>query len=182
VRFRGVEFDGRWNPFERFWLTFSGALTEVRYIDYKNGTPPPEWRFAGAPASLDFSGTKATGVSPLSFNIGFTYDQPLGAAFAGAGFDQPVTAYTYANAAWKDTTPFSTPWSLYKIDQRPYTLVNFGVGLRTDDDRYNVFFWVKNLFDERYRTNISVSTGGAPNTQTFGDPRWFGGTLRVRLE
>jgi iron complex outermembrane receptor protein len=187
VRFRGVELDGRWSPFDRFWLTFSGALTEVRYIDHRKGTLPVEWRFAGSPGSLDFSGTKAAGVAPLSFNVGFTYDHPLGAAFAGTGFDQPVTAYTYANAAWKDRTPFANgagtgDWLLYKIEQRPYTLVNFGVGLRTDDDRYNVFFWVKNLFDERYRTNISVSTGGAPNTQTFGDPRWFGGTLRVRLE
>ncbi|MBY6242242.1 TonB-dependent receptor [Methylosinus sp. Sm6] len=182
VRFRGVEFDGKWSPFERFWLTFSGALTEVRYIDHKKGPRPADWQFTGAPAFLDLSGTKATGVSPLSFNVGFSYDHPLGAAFRDAGFDQPVTAYTYVNAAWKDTTPFTTPWSIYKLEQRPYTLVNAGIGVRTDDDRYNLFFWVKNLFDERYRTNIAMSTGSSPNSMNFGDPRWFGGTLRVKLE
>jgi iron complex outermembrane receptor protein len=181
VRFRGVEFDGKWSPFERFWLTFSGALTEVRYVDYQKGTRPPDWAFAGAPGSLDLSGTKAQGVSPLSFNVGFNYEHPLGAVFAGAGFDQPITAYTYANAAWKDTTPLSNPWSIYKLEQRPYTLVNFGIGLRTDDDRYNLFFWAKNLFDERWFTSKFVFGGNLPSYQTFGDPRWFGGTLRVKL-
>lgn len=183
VRFRGVEFDGKWSPFERFWLTFSGALTDVVYVDFAKGPKPPDWSFPGSPGSLSLSGTRANGVAPLSFNVGFNYEHPLGNIFRGFGpeFDQPVTAYTYANASWKDTTTFSNPWSIYKLEQRPYTIVNLGIGLRTDDDKYNLFFWAKNLFDERWLTSKFVQVGNAPGYQTFGDPRWFGGTLRVKL-
>ncbi|MBG0808044.1 TonB-dependent receptor [Methylosinus sp. H3A] len=181
VRFRGVEFDGRWSPIDRLWLTFSGALTEVRYVDFEKGPKSADWGFAGSPGSVNLTGTKATGISPLSFNVGVNYEHPLGAIFHDFGFGRSVSAYTYLNASWKDTTVFSNPWSIYKLEQRPYTLVNVGFGIKTDDDDYNLFFWAKNILDERWLTNQSISAGGGPNTQTYGDPRWFGGTLRVKL-
>lgn len=181
VRFRGVEFDGRWStPIENLSLTFSGALTEVRYIDHPKGPRPVDFGYAGAPTSVNLSGTKALGISPLSFNIGATYERPIGPVFADAGLKDQIVAYTYVNASWKDTTPFSNNYSIYKLEQRPYTLVNFGIGLRTDDDKYNLFFWAKNLFDERWKTNQTISLT-TPNSYTFGDPRWFGATLRVKL-
>ncbi|MBY6240868.1 TonB-dependent receptor [Methylosinus sp. Sm6] len=181
VRFRGVEFDGRWqSPIERLAFTFSGALTEARYIDHPKGPRPVDWGYDGAPTSVNLSGTKALGVSPLTFNVGATYEHPIGAVFADAGLPDQIFAYTYVNASWKDTTPFSNPYSIYKLEQRPYTLVNLGIGLRTEDDKYNLFFWAKNLFDERYKTSMTIALS-TPNYYTFGDPRWFGGTLRVKL-
>jgi iron complex outermembrane recepter protein len=205
VRLRGVEFDARWNPVERLWFTFSGALTEARYIDYQKAAVPADWGWpasanvngVGAPLYVNLSGQRITGgvsgnnpVAPYSFNVGFNYEHPLGNIFKdfGPGFDAPVTLFTYGNLSWKFKTQLSNPLSSYSIFQPAYSLVNAGLGLKTDDERYSLHVWVKNLFDERYVTATGLNTGstgtsGSGTTVTFGDgnPRTFGGTLRVKL-
>ena len=62
VRLRGFEFDGRWSPVERLWITFSGALTDARYVNYTNAAPPPDWLW---PASANVNGVAA----PLFVNL-----------------------------------------------------------------------------------------------------------------
>jgi len=202
VRLRGIEFDGRWNPLDRLWITFSGALTEARYIDYAKAAAPSDWTWpasagGGAPPYVILSGQRITGgvsgnnpVAPYSFNVGFNYEHPLGNVFKefGPGFDTPVSLFTYGNLSWKYKTQLSNPYSTYAVFQPSYSLVNAGVGLKTDDDRYSLHVWVKNLFDERYVTQTtfsSASTGSSSSgtVATFGDgnPRTFGGTLRVKL-
>ena len=200
VRLRGFEFDGRWNPIDRLWITFSGALTDARYVDYKNAAPPPDWTWPAsanvnglsAPLSVDLSGQRITGgvagntpVAPYSFNIGANYEQPLGRALKdlGAWADVPVTAFSYGNLAWKYKTQLSEPLSLYPVFQPSYAVVNFGLGLKTDDDKYSLHFWAKNLFDTRYFTAQTIGTNITASTVTFGDNafRAYGATLRVKL-
>jgi iron complex outermembrane recepter protein len=205
VRLRGLEVDGRWSPLERLWITFSGALTEARYINYEKAAVPADWGWpksanvggVGAPLYLSLSGQRITGgvsgnnpVAPYSFNVGFNYEHPLGNALhtLGGAFDTPVSLFTYANLSWKYKTQLSNPWSIYQTFQPSYSLINAGLGLKTDDDRYSLHLWVKNLFDERYVTarGLSTPTTGSSSsgtTSTFGDgnPRTFGGTLRVKL-
>jgi iron complex outermembrane receptor protein len=206
VRLTGFEFDGKWSPVERLWITLSGALTQARYINYEKAAAPAEWLWptsaningVAAPLSVSLSGQRITGgvsgnnpVSPYSFNLGVNYEHPLGPAFRDLGpwFDQPVTAFGYANVAWQYKTQLSHPLSIYPLFQPSYALVNFGFGLRTDDDRYSLSFWAKNIFDERYlvaQTFYGPTGNGAtvqPSSLTFGanNPRTFGATLRVKL-
>ncbi|TDX62713.1 iron complex outermembrane receptor protein [Methylosinus sp. sav-2] len=200
VRLRGFEFDGRWSPVERLSITLSGALTEARYINYKNAAPAPDWTWptsanvngVSAPLSVDLSGQRITGgvsgnspVAPYSFNIGANYEHPLGRIFEGLGgvADVPVTAFVYGNLAWKYKTQLSQPGSLYSVFQPSYSVVNFGIGLRTDDDRYSLHFWAKNLFDQRYVVAQTIGTSTAAQTVTFGDNafRAYGATLKVKL-
>jgi iron complex outermembrane receptor protein len=200
VRLNGFEFDGKWSPVERLWITFSGALTQARYINYEKAAAPSEWLWpasaningVAAPLSVSLSGQRITGgvsgnnpVAPYSFNIGANYEHPLGPIFRdiGPGFDQPVTAFGYVNVAWQYKTQLSNPLSIYPLFQPSYALVNFGFGLRTDDDRYSLSFWAKNVFDERYLIAQAVGNPTTLPSITFGanNPRTFGGTLRVKL-
>jgi len=202
VRLRGFEFDGRWSPVERLWITFSGAATDARYVNYTKAADPTDvaWPASaniagvGAPLFVNLSGQRITGgvsgnnpVAPFSFNVGFNYEHPLGNALSGFGlgswFDKPVSAFGYGNLAWKYRTQLSAPLSLYYLEQPSYTLVNAGLGLKADDESWTLYAWTKNLFDERYLTAATVGSPTAQASSTFGDgsPRTFGGTLRVKL-
>lgn len=206
VRLRGFEWDGRWSPIERLWLTFSGALTEARYIDYAKAAPPQEWTWpAGAnaggvgifrglpaPSYISLSGKPITGgvsgnnpVPRVSFNVGFNHEYPLGAIFSdfGPGYQVPVTLFSYANASWRDKTQLSSPVSVYPIFQPAYALVNAGVGLKTEDETYSANLWVRNLLDERVVVAQTIGSPTAASTATFAadNPRTYGVTLRVKL-
>jgi iron complex outermembrane receptor protein len=198
VRVRGFEFDGRWSPIERLWITFSGAATDARYVSYPQATPSTDWQWpAGsningisAPLYVNLSGQRMTsGVtgnsafSPYSFNVGFNYEHPLGRALANWGYDKPVTVFGYSNLVWKYKTQLSEEFSNYFQQQPSYSLINAGIGLKTDDGRYSFNLWVKNLADTRYIIGQSIGSPSAAGSVSFGeqDPRTFGGTLRVKL-
>ncbi len=200
VRLRGFEFDGRYSPLERLWITFSGALTDARYVQYTNAAPPPDWQWPAsanvkgiaAPLYVNLSGQRITAgtagnapVAPYSFNVGANYEHPLGNAFKqwGTWADTPVSATAYFNVAWKYKEQLNEPLSIYSVTQPSFAIVNAGIGIKTDDDKYSLQFFVKNLFDTRYVIAQTIGTQTAPQTITFGENafRWFGGTLRVKL-
>jgi iron complex outermembrane receptor protein len=121
--------------------------------------------------------------SPYSFNVGFNYEHPLGRALANWGYDKPVTVFGYSNLVWKYKTQLSEEFSNYFQQQPSYSLINAGIGLKTDDGRYSFNLWVKNLADTRYIIGQSIGSPSAAGSVSFGeqDPRTFGGTLRVKL-
>lgn len=195
VRLRGIEFTGRWSPWERLWFTFNGAYTEARYIDYENAAPPPDWNwptpnqapagFIKAPASLSRSNTRWENLPKWAFNLGANYSHPLSEIFEAfdPNWNRPVSAFGYVNAAWQDKTQLTDPNSIIQYWQPAYTIVNTGLGVRTDDERYSLWFWAKNVFDKRYIT--SWSPGSASAQAMIGvqsAPRYFGGTFRVTFD
>lgn len=190
VRLRGVEVDARWTPVERLWLTFNGAYAEARYVEFEKSPPPADWLWptvAGqivAPASLSRNNSRFENFPIWSFNAGANYEYPLGAFFSAFGdwANRPVTGVFYVNVSWRDKQRLTNPYSVFQYWQPAYALVNAGVGLRTDDDVYNLMLWTKNLFDERYFG--SWSPGSVTTAATVGlpaQPRTFGGTLTVKL-
>jgi len=67
--------------------------------------------------------------------------------------------------------------------QSPYTIVNAGVGLRTDDKRYALELWVKNLFDTRYiapNGSWTQGTATAPASTPFRRNRVTSASLSAR--
>ena len=80
VRLRGWEFAGRYSPIENLWLTFNGAYTDARYIDYPDAPPPNDWLWTtnvatplgvvSHPLTLSLSNTRFTGLPKWSFNVG----------------------------------------------------------------------------------------------------------------
>jgi len=201
VRLRGIEWDARYSPIDRLWLTLNGALTDARYIDYVDAPPPPDWTwktptnpppgYLPAPTTLSLSNTRWSNLPMWTFNVGGTYSYPLGPIFRDFApqFTAPVSLFGYFNASWEDKIQFTNPRSVFQYWQPPFTIVNFGVGLRTDDEHYSLSFWVKNLFDRREilnasptNTGWSVGSSSAPATIALTtQPRYFGGTFLVKL-
>jgi len=61
-------------------------------------------------------------------------------------------------------------------------LVNLQLGLRAEDDRWDVQFWARNLLDNHIRTLVfnSVLQGGSYSTFR-APPRMVGATLRMNF-
>jgi iron complex outermembrane receptor protein len=195
VRLRGFEFTGRWSPLERLTFSFNGAFTDARYVDFPNAAPPADWiwptpspapaGFIAPPLTLSRSNSRWENLPKWAFNIGANYSAPIGAPFRGAGgwWETPLTAFGYANLAWQDKMQLTNPWSVFQYWQPAYSIVNAGVGIRTDDERYSFNLWAKNVFDTRYITAWSPGNSSTPANVTLQrQPRTFGGTLRIVLQ
>lgn len=190
VRLRGIELDARWSPVERLWLTLNGAYAEARYVNFDKSPPPADWLWptaAGqpaAPASLNRDNSRFENFPLWSFNAGANYEHPLGKLFADVGgwANRPVTGILYANLSWRDKQRLTNPYSVFQYWQPAYALVNAGLGLRADDESWQLMIWTKNLFDQRYVTTWNPGTVTTAATATLpAQPRTFGGTLTVKL-
>jgi len=192
VRLRGFEFVDRWNPLDGLWLFLNGAYTEARYISDPNAAAPSDWVWPSnlnvggisAPLVLSRSNTRWELLPKWAFNIGSTYERPLARALAQLGetFDRPVTGFGYVNLAWQDRMQMTDPHSVIQYWQPAYSIVNAGIGLRTDDSRYSFQLWVKNIADTRWIKSWTAGSSVLPAYVQLQDfPRTFGGTLRVGL-
>jgi iron complex outermembrane receptor protein len=199
ARLRGLEFDGRWNAWEGLWFNFSGAITEARWIDFKDAPLDAAWTwsaiaatgpFAGlpAPTQVSRSNTRFNGVPAFSFNAGVNYEKKLGRLFEGNGewWTGPLTGFAYANVAWLDKTLVTNPDAVFRYWQPAYAITNLGFGLKTEDERYSLNVWVKNLTNQlpiiSNGVAIDPGTATAPATLNFYRfPRTIGGTLRISL-
>lgn len=197
ARIRGIEFDGRWSPIDRLWITFNGAFSDARWVSWPDAGPPPDWSWPGgpvpAPQQLSLSNTRWQGVPLWTFNIGANYEHPVGRVFSdlsdfsdlgdfGGWTGQPIKAFGYVNVSWQDKTQLTNPWSVAQYWQGSFAYVNAGVGLRTEDDRYSLSFWAKNIGNERPFNSWDQGTSGTP--ARVGLARWdatWGGALRVKL-
>ena len=72
---------------------------------------------------------------------------------------------------------FIGPSNLYKLPER--TLVNAGFGWTSNDTRFGIRVWVKNMFDKDYELQVLESTVGI--FQSPAPPRTFGVTVSSHL-
>ena len=156
-------------------------LSEARYIDFANAAPPSDWvwstpspapaGFITAPLTLSRSNTRWELLPKWAVNVGADYAHPLGPIFKdfGPGWERPVSAFGYFNVAWQDRMQMTDPHSVIQYWQPAYSIVNAGLGLRTDDNRYSFQLWSKNITDQRW---IKSWTVGTPTTPAYvPDPR-----------
>jgi iron complex outermembrane recepter protein len=180
VLLRGIEFDGRWNPIDRLFINFSGAITDARYVKFDAAAVPADWAFgAGAPSSLSLSGTRIISVPPWTLNVGFNYEHPLPWGTFSALNNQSLVGFVYANEAIKGKTQFLLPTSTYQFDQNTYGILNLGLGVHTEDGKYTAYLWAKNAFNKQYFTSFALGSSTAPATVGLGDPLYFGGTVKM---
>jgi iron complex outermembrane receptor protein len=59
-----------------------------------------------------------------------------------------------------------------------YWLTDARIGIGSADERWNVSVWGKNLFDERYRTQVLFSSVGFGSN--YGPPRTYGVSVMFR--
>jgi iron complex outermembrane receptor protein len=173
VRVRGVEFDGTASVGRRVSVYASAALTDGKYVTFRDAPPPLE--DTGGPQVKDISGERLPGVSKTAVSVGGEYVQPVsllrrsGQLFAA--FDTSYRS-SFSSSA--------TPSAYLVVDG--YTLVNLRAGFRAAEG-WTLSVWARNLFNTNYYDLLSAVPGnsglyvGQP-----GDPRTVGVTLRVSLK
>jgi len=95
----------------------------------------------GTPDTQDVSGSPATNTPKWAFNTYVSFDVPTN----GLPFD----FYGIVNYSWKDDVQFTLNQDDLQ-QQKAYGLLDFTLGLRDKDDRYELYVYGKNILDKTY--------------------------------
>lgn len=188
VRSQGLEADFKIRPSDRFSAYANAAYTDAKYVRFVDAPCPPE--LAGgttataanpasppgtaggfSPANCDISGQRLPGVSKWAISYGAEVNTPLTfLATEGqlyVGFDG-----NYRSGFSSNPSP-----SVY-TNIEGYALSNYRVGFRSD--KFEVYGWVRNVFDVNYFELLQVAPSNVGLIAgQLGDPRTFGGTVKV---
>jgi iron complex outermembrane receptor protein len=188
VRSQGIEADIKVRTSDRFTAYANAAYTDAKYVKFTNAPCPPELSGgtfvpvggtqgpAGVPGSLspracDISGQGLPGVSKWAFSYGAEANTPL-TLLARDG-----QAYLGLDGNYRSCWQSNASPSIY-TRVKGYALTNVRAGFRGDG--FDVFGWVRNVFDVNYIELLQVAPGnvgliaGQP-----GDVRTWGGTIKV---
>ncbi|MBO0749324.1 MAG: TonB-dependent receptor [Porphyrobacter sp.] len=171
VRSRGVEADLTIAPTR--WLRFTGSLAydDAVYQHYTNAQVAPENK--NVTQVQDLSGVQLANAPKFIYYLAVDVSQPITWATPNDEI--------YARVDWNHRSSNDTSGSNSIYTQIPaYGVANARIGLRVDDARYDLSFWVNNLFDKHYFTALGPSNTGEI-TANLGDPRTVGATLRARF-
>jgi iron complex outermembrane receptor protein len=175
VRTQGIEADLSLRPSDRFHAYVNGAYTDATYRKFAGAPCPPGLSGGSAsPASCDISGSALPGVSKWNASYGAEYN----VLASLLGRDGQVYFGVDGNAR----THFSSnPSPSPATDIDGYALTNLRLGFRTKGG-IDLFGWVRNAFDVKYSELLQVAPGSTGLiVGTPGDPRTFGGTLKVQF-
>jgi len=171
VSSKGVELDNSWRVLPSLTLGFNGSYNDAFYRSYHNGACPYE--NPGTATVCDLTGKPVVGAPRWIGSLTGQYETPVA---------NGVLGYTRAEYNYRSSFygPGVSDDSIYSLN-KAYGLTNFWVGVRLEKTGLDVSFWMRNAFNVKY----TVSTqGGGPSgyyTATPGDPRTFGGTVRLKF-
>ena len=187
VRVRGIEADFSVRPTQRLTAYVSGAFTDHEFVKFVDAPCPPELAGGGtgtppgpaatpgvnSPANCNVSGQWLPGVSKWAFSWGGEYNLP--ATVLG----QEGHVYLGYDASYRSKFSSNASRSIY-TDIDGYSVHNFRLGFR--GDRFDIFGWVRNAFDQNYFESLAVTPGntGLISAQ-LADPRTWGGTIRFEF-
>ena len=175
VRTRGVEADVLFEPVENFTLNGGIAYVDATIREFPFGPC-----FINDPDCVggfkDLSGAELPNSPDLKLNLTGDLEVPVGARFK-VGARSTVTYQSEVN--------FSLAQDPNTI-QEGYALVDASLRFGERGDRWLVSVFVKNLFDQNYRTSLFQDFTSFTRTQILqripiGAERRFGASLRLQL-
>ena len=106
----------------------------------------------------------------MTANLGLNYQVPIGNYVGRGTLNNSYRSGTYLNANRAEATYEDAYW-----------LTHLGLGLGTQDHKYELSLNVRNLFDKFYATSKGVYTGTGARSLQLGAPRFWELALRVKL-
>ncbi|MEJ7928275.1 TonB-dependent receptor [Sphingobium sp. AN641] len=190
VRTQGIEADLKIAPSERLSGYANAAYTDAKYKKFTNAPCPPElsggtlqpagatpdYSNAGIPNTLspracDISGQSLPGVSKWAFSYGAEGNLPV------TLLDKEGQVYLGVDGNYRSRWNSNASPSIY-TNVKGYALTNVRAGFRGEG--FDVFGWVRNVFDVNYLELLQVAPG---NTGLIagqpGDPQTWGGTIKI---
>jgi outer membrane receptor protein involved in Fe transport len=169
---QGAELDLIWRtPVEGLSIQAGAAYTDATYgrdTAWVAATPNP---ITGALTNFRLPGNTLTNAPQWTSTASFTYETPI--------FDT-MNALFYLDARYVDDQITGSNLDPAK-EQPAYTLVNGRIGLYTQDERFGLEIWGRNLTDEEYhQIAFDVPLQSGSMAAFLGDPATYGVTLRAR--
>src|SRR6185437_2411707 len=168
VRTRGAEAELTARPLEGLTLNATASYDAASYQSFRKGPCAAEYGLPGS-ATCDLTGRPVVGAPRWVFDLNGTYEFPITDSVQG-----------YVNGEWSWRSAFYSV-----IDDSAYSkignygIANLRVGARFYDQKLDVSFWTKNLFDRAYFQTLSISSSRGAYFGFPGEPLTFGGTVRV---
>ena len=169
VRVQGFEVDAALRLGASWTVSLSAAYADGENTDYPQGPCPLELQTA-ATVACDLTGARLAGLSRWVGSVSADYRRPLAGGEVLVHLDANRRTGYYA-----DTSASRFTW----IDG--YTLANANVGFAWGDG-WEVVVSGRNVLGAQYLTALTLQAGNSGLILgQAGDPRQFGGTLRVRF-
>lgn len=149
-------------------LTINGGLAYLdgKYLDFQNTVSFPLSPLSGSPQVIDASGNPTVRTPEWSGNLGATYD-----------VETSVGHWVFTGSASYNGSFAFSPDDLFR--QPNHTLVNASINWTEPNGRFGITAFVRNLTDETYFQSVVPSAFGP--LSTYGAPRTYGASLRVKL-
>ncbi len=116
------------------------------------------------------SGSELPNAPDMTFNTMIRYQWPLSSG---------LKADAMFAANYQGDLTYDVVRDPPEAEESAYWLADARFGIGAADDKWNVSVWAKNLFDERYRSQVLFSSVGFG--ETYGPPRSFGISLTLRM-
>ena len=170
VRTQGAEAEATLRPFAGLTLNGFVGYTDAKYLSYTNAPCPIE--VAGR-SFCDLTGQQIAGAPKWTAGVNGAYEHQLSGA---------LIAYASGEYSWRSEYFTSLDNSRYSVTGG-YGLLNLRVGLRSEDGRWDIAAWGKNVTDVHLATNAFNFNSLLPGIYvvSVGDPATYGVTLRARF-
>jgi iron complex outermembrane receptor protein len=169
VRVQGIETDIQARPFEDLSLYAAVTYNEGEYVKDPAAQCGIE---AITKPSCNLSGQTLSGVPRWAFSTGGEYSHPL---HLGA---REAQIYVGADLNYRSWI-YSQPTNSITSRLPALALLNARAGVRTD--RWDLYFWAKNITNKNYLTFVSPTTGNTGGLKSqVGDPQTWGLTVRYK--
>lgn len=168
IRAEGIEGDVTWLPVDGLLLQANGDYNNAYYTSYADGQCPAE--YTGTAPACDETGRPVYFAPKWNGNFTAEYTRYINDQDQAYGIAQ----YSYTSGFYEATNDSRYSW------QNGYGLTNLRVGVRFDNDKYDLSLWGNNVFNVKYFTTLSTSAYGFASG-TPGDPLTIGATLRANF-
>jgi iron complex outermembrane receptor protein len=170
VRSRGLEADAFWLAADWLSVTAGGNYNDAVYVKYPNGPCPTDLGPTALFPVCDLSGKPLAGAPKWTATVAADVNQPLDW--------RDLEGYAHADYRFQSSNFTQVTDSIFS-EVGGYGLADLRIGVRTNDEKWDLSIWAKNLFGVNYFLTKSVATTGLI-TGLVGDPETFGVTLRAR--
>ena len=182
VRTQGLELDAQWQP-DMYW-SFNGALTylNAEIQEYEGARCfAPEVEDPDCTASAPYSKNLSGGDLPVAPDLKAYLNGRYQRVLTGTN----LMAFAQLSYSWQDDVQFSLDQNPRTV-QEAYGLWNASLGFGTEDGRYLVSLFAKNLTGENYVTSMfqDFITGSSANIVQYRPQeadRLLGVSLRAQF-
>lgn len=185
LRSWGVEADSVIVPHPNLFARLAAGYNPTEYTDFAGSpcTVEQDWEvnqdtpLARQACFQDLSGRPLDNAPEWTVSVFAQYERGLGRP---PRFDQPVVGFLRTDWSYQSRIYLQQDLDPH-LQQPAYGLFNLGLGLKTEDQRWEVGFSVQNVTNQSYRvygSDVPIVNGFAVIN---GSPRRFLGTVRFRF-